>query len=133
MPGKVNRFQVRPTELGTFQGKCAELCGAYHSAMLFQVKVVSQAAYDAHLAALKAKGHVGMLDNSLNREKIQPGNQQYASKEGGQLMPSGERAVEDRARPTSPIARPNGGQVGHHDRSQGDRQPVLPSPCSASS
>ncbi|MDQ1536278.1 MAG: cytochrome c oxidase subunit [Actinomycetota bacterium] len=77
MPGKVNRFQVRPTEVGTFQGKCAELCGAYHSAMLFQVKVVSQADYDAHLAGLKAKGNTGMLDNSLSREKIEKGDQQY--------------------------------------------------------
>jgi cytochrome c oxidase subunit II len=77
IPGKVNRFQVKPTELGTFEGKCAELCGAYHSSMLFQVKVVSQAAYDAHLAELKAKGNLGMLDNSLSRQKIQPGDQQY--------------------------------------------------------
>ena len=77
IPGKVNRFQVKPTELGTFEGKCAELCGAYHSPMLFQVKVVSQAAYDAHLAELKAKGNLGMLDNSLSREKIQPSDQQY--------------------------------------------------------
>jgi cytochrome c oxidase subunit 2 len=77
IPGKVNRFQVKPTELGTFQGKCAELCGAYHSSMLFQVKVVSQAAYDAHMAELEAKGNLGMLDNSLSREKIQPGQQQY--------------------------------------------------------
>ena len=44
IPGKVNRFEVVPTETGTFQGKCAELCGAYHSQMLFQVKVVSQQA-----------------------------------------------------------------------------------------
>ena len=77
MPGKVNRFQVVPTEIGVFQGKCAELCGAYHSQMLFQVKVVSQADYDAHMADLRARGNVGMLDNSLSREKIEPGQQQY--------------------------------------------------------
>jgi cytochrome c oxidase subunit 2 len=77
IPGKVNRFQVVPTEIGTFEGKCAELCGTYHSSMLFQVKVVSQAAYDAHLAQLRARGNIGMLDNSLSREKIQPGQQQY--------------------------------------------------------
>ena len=39
VPGKANRFQVAPTELGTFQGKCAEQCGAYHSAMLFQALI----------------------------------------------------------------------------------------------
>ena len=40
IPGRVNRFQVVPTQEGTFGGKCAELCGAYHSQMLFNVKVV---------------------------------------------------------------------------------------------
>jgi len=82
LPGRVNRFQVRPTELGTFQGKCAELCGVYHSAMLFQVKVVSQADYEAHLAALKAKGNIGMLDNSLSRQKVEPRDQQYLPTQG---------------------------------------------------
>jgi cytochrome c oxidase subunit II len=77
IPGRVNRFQVVPTEIGTFQGKCAELCGAYHSAMLFQVKVVSLADYQKHLAALRAKGNIGMLDNSLSRELVQKGQQQY--------------------------------------------------------
>ena len=33
----------RPTATGTFAGKCAELCGVYHSRMLFNVKVVSPA------------------------------------------------------------------------------------------
>ena len=82
VPGRVNRFQISPTEIGTFQGKCAELCGAYHSAMLFQVKVVSLADYQSHLAALKAKGNIGRLDNSLSREKIEPGQQQYVPMKG---------------------------------------------------
>ena len=82
VPGKVNRFQVVPTEIGTFQGKCAELCGAYHSSMLFQVKVVTLADYQAHMAALRAKGNLGMLSNSLSREKIQPGQQQYLPTNG---------------------------------------------------
>jgi cytochrome c oxidase subunit 2 len=70
IPGRVNRFQVVPTQVGTFQGKCAELCGAYHSQMLFNVKVVEQAEYDRHMQDLKARGNEGQLDNSLNREPI---------------------------------------------------------------
>jgi cytochrome c oxidase subunit 2 len=83
IPGRVNRFQVRPTEIGTFQGKCAELCGAFHSAMLFQVKVVPQAAFDTHMAELKAGGNVGVLGNGLSREKIEPGDQK--------LLPKGDQ------------------------------------------
>jgi cytochrome c oxidase subunit 2 len=82
IPGKVNRFQIVPTEIGTFQGKCAELCGAYHSNMLFQVKIVSLADYQAHMAQLRAKGNIGMLSNSLSRQKIQPGQQQYLPTKG---------------------------------------------------
>ena len=74
-PGIVNRFQVTPNQTGTFQGKCAELCGAYHSQMLFNVKVVEPAEFDKHMADLKAKGQTGLLDNGLNREKINPRDQ----------------------------------------------------------
>lgn len=74
IPGRVNRFQVVPTTEGTFAGKCAELCGSYHAAMLFQVKVVSQGDFDAHIAALRAAGQTGALDDSLNRNgsQLQP-------------------------------------------------------------
>jgi cytochrome c oxidase subunit 2 len=70
IPGRVNKFQVVPTQTGDFKGKCAELCGDYHSQMLFNVKVVDQAAYEAHLADLKAQGNNGQLDNSLNPAEV---------------------------------------------------------------
>jgi cytochrome c oxidase subunit II len=68
VPGLENTFEVTPKRIGDFQGKCAELCGEYHSEMLFNVKVVSEQDYDAHLAALKAAGNVGTLDTNLGRE-----------------------------------------------------------------
>jgi cytochrome c oxidase subunit 2 len=75
IPGRVNTFQVVPTQEGTFKGKCAELCGAYHSAMLFNVKVVSRAEFDAHMAELKAKGQTGLLPNGVSRQKLMPGQE----------------------------------------------------------
>ena len=63
IPGRHNTFQATPNKLGTYAGKCAELCGVDHSRMLFNVKVVSRAEYDAHIAELKAKGQTGALDN----------------------------------------------------------------------
>lgn len=56
IPGRVNKLQITPTVEGTYAGKCYELCGVSHSRMLFNVKVVSQAAYDAHLEELAAAG-----------------------------------------------------------------------------
>lgn len=61
IPGHPNSFDVTPTKLGTFTGRCAELCGTYHAAMLFNVHVVSEQEYLAHLNELKAAGQVGEI------------------------------------------------------------------------
>jgi cytochrome c oxidase subunit 2 len=73
IPGVENRFQVVPQREGSFEGKCAELCGEYHSEMLFNVRVVSQQDYDQHMADLKTEGHVGRLDSNLGRSLTPPG------------------------------------------------------------
>ncbi|MFJ9519740.1 cytochrome c oxidase subunit II [Kitasatospora sp. NPDC101801] len=65
VPGVVNKFEVTPTSLGTFRGKCAELCGVDHSRMLFNVKVVDRAEYDKHLAELRAKGQKGAVPSGI--------------------------------------------------------------------
>ena len=75
IPGKTNRFQVVPTQQGEFQGKCAELCGAYHSEMLFKVKVVSPAEFDAQMVRLRGLGQTGQLPTTLNREPVLPQDQ----------------------------------------------------------
>ena len=60
IPGKLNQFiDMTPTEEGMYRGKCTELCGTYHSAMLFNVAVVSEEQYNAYLKTLIAKGQVG--------------------------------------------------------------------------
>ena len=73
-PGKTNHMYFTPQVEGTYMGKCAELCGEYHSMMLFRVKVVSQAEYDTHLTGLAAKGQTGQLDSSLDRNQNLPGD-----------------------------------------------------------
>ena len=61
IPGRTNTFEVTPTKVGTYLGKCAELCGAYHSQMLFNVHVVTMEEYIAYLNGLKAKGQTGEI------------------------------------------------------------------------
>ncbi|RNI24468.1 cytochrome c oxidase subunit II [Flexivirga caeni] len=92
IPGKVNRFDVTPTQIGTYQGKCAELCGAYHSQMLFNVKVVSEAAYQAHMAALRARGQVGFLSNALDRDGS--GLESQDTNKLQQWLPAGTKASQ---------------------------------------
>lgn len=72
-PGKTNRVYFTPTKEGTYKGKCAELCGEFHSMMLFNVKVVSQAEYDAHIADLAAQGFTGQLGTDYVRNQNLPG------------------------------------------------------------
>jgi cytochrome c oxidase subunit 2 len=83
LPGKTNRFQIVPTQQGTFQGKCAELCGAYHSQMLFVVKVVSPAEYESQMQKLRDAGQSGQLPNTLNREPVLPKDQQLVPSPNG--------------------------------------------------
>ncbi|MFB4315639.1 cytochrome c oxidase subunit II [Actinomadura sp. 21ATH] len=59
MPGYTNEFEFTARKLGTYEGRCAELCGVDHSRMLFQLKVVSEADYDKWLADAKAKAAGG--------------------------------------------------------------------------
>jgi cytochrome c oxidase subunit 2 len=52
VPGKTNRFDFRIDESQagqTFSGQCAELCGTGHRVMVFEVRAVTQADYDAWL------------------------------------------------------------------------------------
>lgn len=60
VPGRVNTFSFTPTVEGEFEGRCAELCGAYHSRMLFNVSVVSPEEYDAYLRTLEDRGQTGV-------------------------------------------------------------------------
>ena len=62
VPGrqKQNHFTLTPDRSGRFDGRCAELCGVYHSRMLFNVKVTDQASFDRHMQELKDEGNIGM-------------------------------------------------------------------------
>jgi len=73
IPGRTNYMSVIPEREGTYKGKCAELCGESHSMMLFNVKVVSQAEYDAYTQSLADKGFSGQLGSTYDRNQNQPG------------------------------------------------------------
>ena len=71
--GKDNYWSFTPTREGEYAGKCAELCGEYHSMMLFNVKVVSEAEYDSYLASLEAAGNTGNINEAYDRLQNLPG------------------------------------------------------------
>jgi cytochrome c oxidase subunit 2 len=73
IPGKTpqNTFDVTPNRPGIYPGKCAELCGTYHSAMLFNVHVVSEDEYNAYLKTLSAKGQTGVAKGPGNTTTVE--------------------------------------------------------------
>jgi cytochrome c oxidase subunit II len=53
---KPNEFEFTPTANGHFVGRCAELCGTYHSQMNFEVRVVDPDKYEQYLTVLAELG-----------------------------------------------------------------------------
>jgi len=47
-----NQFEIEPTHIGRYVGRCAELCGTYHSSMNFEVRVVSEQTFEDYVKAL---------------------------------------------------------------------------------
>jgi cytochrome c oxidase subunit II len=54
IPGHPNHFTITATKTGTFLGHCSELCGLYHSKMLFTLKVVTPQQFQAYMSAQQA-------------------------------------------------------------------------------
>jgi cytochrome c oxidase subunit 2 len=55
MPGFNNQFEVTINQEGEYVGRCAELCGTYHSMMNFELRAVSPERYQKYLE-LRSKG-----------------------------------------------------------------------------
>lgn len=47
IPGQTTVFDLSPTRLGTFEGRCSAFCGLEHESMLFRVRVVTPSAFVA--------------------------------------------------------------------------------------
>ncbi|WP_419319732.1 cytochrome c oxidase subunit II [Caulobacter sp. ErkDOM-E] len=47
IPGRLNETWFKAEKVGTYYGQCSELCGSEHSNMPIEIKVVTQAEFDA--------------------------------------------------------------------------------------
>jgi cytochrome c oxidase subunit 2 len=54
VPGHPNHFSITATKTGTFIGHCSELCGLYHSRMLFTLKIVTPAQFQSWISQQQA-------------------------------------------------------------------------------
>ncbi|MFI7582329.1 cytochrome c oxidase subunit II [Kocuria sp. M1N1S27] len=78
-PGRTNNINITTGREGSYFGKCAEFCGEYHSEMLFNVNVVSQAEYDAHIQSLRDAGQTGALGEEYSRDSYPDPGEEYVS------------------------------------------------------
>ena len=79
LPGRVNEMNITTGDVeGTYFGKCAEFCGEYHSEMLFNVAIVSQAEYDAYIETLREAGQVGVLDDEYDRDSYPDAGEEFS-------------------------------------------------------
>ena len=81
IPARTNYWYFIPQKEGVYRGKCAELCGEYHSLMLFNVEVVSQEEFDQQMQALRDQGNVGRLGPEYNVLQNLPGTDARAEGE----------------------------------------------------
>lgn len=54
VPGKLNEAWFKVEKTGTYYGQCSEICGIKHFAMPIEVKVVTQAEFDAWVQSQKS-------------------------------------------------------------------------------
>jgi cytochrome c oxidase subunit 2 len=60
-----NQFEITATSTGSYVGRCAELCGTYHSQMNFEVRIVQPDVFAKYLVALNAVGKDNPARQSL--------------------------------------------------------------------
>jgi cytochrome c oxidase subunit 2 len=54
IPGHPNHFAITADQTGVYTGHCSELCGVYHSRMLFTLRIVTPSQFQAWIASQKA-------------------------------------------------------------------------------
>ncbi len=64
LPGVTNFFDLNVLHTGTYNGQCTQICGLYHTEMLFSVRAVSPSAFAAWASGEVRAGHT--LERSGN-------------------------------------------------------------------
>jgi cytochrome c oxidase subunit 2 len=87
-----NRFQVAEiTETGAFVGRCAEMCGTYHSMMNFEVRVVSANDFKAYLQQRIAGKTNAEALQSINQSPVATTTHPFDTRRGEQVIPQASK------------------------------------------
>jgi len=69
IPGRLNHTWFTATKLGIYGGRCAELCGVEHTAMLMTVEVMPRAQFEQWVSRRAQQQASGTAKDSLGREE----------------------------------------------------------------
>ena len=87
-----NKFQVAEIEqTGAFVGRCAEMCGTYHSMMNFEVRVVSANDFKAYMdARIAGKTNAEALQ-AINQSPVAISTHPFDTRRGQQVIPQASK------------------------------------------
>ena len=87
-----NKFQVAEIEqTGAFVGRCAEMCGTYHSMMNFEVRVVSANDFKAYMdARIAGKTNAEAL-KAINQSPVAISTHPFDTRRGQQVIPQASK------------------------------------------
>ncbi|MGH3039965.1 MAG: cytochrome c oxidase subunit II [Gaiellaceae bacterium] len=68
IPGRTNELRFTPTREGVYEGRCAELCGVFHTVMPTTVEVVSEPTFQDRIQLLSGQDERGASQLALGRE-----------------------------------------------------------------
>ncbi len=79
LPGVTNHFDLDVLHTGTYNGQCTQICGLYHSEMLFSVRSVSPTAFRAWAATQVRAGNTLKRSGSGAQNNPPPDTNVYPS------------------------------------------------------
>lgn len=103
IPGRVNETWFKADRVGTYYGNCRELCGVDHAFMPIEVRVVTQAEFDAWVAS-KGGGAPAATPSALNAQAAAAGvaNTEAAPAAAAAATPATATVNPAAAPPTTP-------------------------------
>lgn len=105
VPGRVNEFSFTVDEPGTYRGQCAELCGAFHGSMVFEVHALTKPDFDAWFQAQLAKASAAPPSAPTGSAPAPSGSSAPAPSGSAAPAPSGSAAPA----PSGSAPPPSGG------------------------
>ncbi|MGI9124875.1 MAG: cytochrome c oxidase subunit II, partial [Mycobacterium sp.] len=89
-----NKWQVSEiNETGAFVGRCAEMCGTYHSMMNFEIRVVPANDFKTYLQARIAGKNNAEALQAINQAPLATSTKPFDTRRGEQVIQKGQMAA----------------------------------------